>query len=248
MIPALAGRSARIEALKQAITGFDHLGEGEPFDAFNVLAHYNREQSQWRIPRADVPLTLLSKGQLDLLERAVLDVEASGIAGDFIEAGVWRGGAIILMRALLDVYAVTGRQVIAADSFRGIPKNTQFKHDPVDLWEDRWEAGIDEVRDNIARHGLLDERIEFVEGYFADTLPALTDRQFALIRLDSDSYDSVLTSLEYLYPQLSPGGIIIIDDWHLPGCRFAVDRYRADQGITEPMHTDSGNGYWIKEG
>jgi O-methyltransferase len=246
MIPPLAKRFARIEGIKKAVSGYAHLGVGESFDAFDALAHYNREQSHWRIPRADVPLTLLSKGQLDLIERAVLDVEARGISGDFIEAGVWRGGAIILMRALLDVYTITGRQIIAADSFSGIPKNTQFKHDPVDLWEDRWEAGIDEVRDNIARYGLLDDRIEFVKGYFADTLPALAARQFALIRLDSDSYDSVLTSLEYLYPQLSSGGIIIIDDWHLPGCRFAVDRYRAEQGITEFMHEDSGNGYWIK--
>lgn len=246
MIPPIVERSARIEAVKEAVSGYTHLGGGEQFEAFNALVHYDRAVSQWCIPRAEVPMTLLGKGQLDLIERATLDLEARDVRGDFIEAGVWRGGAIILLRALCDEHRMANRQIIAADSFSGIPKNTRFKHDPVDLWEDRWEAGIDEVRGNISQHEPLDDRIEFVEGYFADTLPALADRQFALIRLDSDSYDSVLTSLEHLYPQLSSGGIIIIDDWHLPGCRFAVDRYRADQGIAEPMHEDSGNGYWIK--
>lgn len=246
ILPPAGVPDESIEAIKQQVSGYAHLGGGEPFERFDALAHYDREKSEWRIPRAELPLSLLNKGQLDLIERAVVTVEARGIPGDLIEAGVWRGGAIILMRAMLNAYGIADRTVIAADSFAGIPMNTQFKHDPVDLWEDRWEAGIDEVKANIARFGLLDERILFVEGYFADTLPSLPERNFALIRLDSDSYDSVLTSLENLYPRLSPGGIIIIDDWHLPGCRFAVDHYRAQNGIADEMHADSGNGYWTK--
>ncbi|WCT71833.1 macrocin O-methyltransferase [Sphingomonas naphthae] len=164
----------------------------------------------------------------------------------FIEAGIWRGGAIILMRALLDVYGADGRKVFAADSFAGIPLNTKAKNDPVDRWADRWVAGLEEVRGNIARFGLLDERIIFVEGFFADSLPALRDERFALIRLDSDSYDSVETSLDYLYPLLSRGGVIIIDDWHLPGCRMAVQDYRARHGIADPIQQDGGNAYWVK--
>lgn len=236
-----------IEELKRAVSGHLHLGGDTPFESFNALSHYDRENSRWRIDREQVPMSLLSKGQLDLIDWAVNDLAARKVPGDLIEAGVWRGGAVILMRALLDAYFLHDRQVIAADSFSGIPKNTQFKHDPVDLWEDRWEASLDEVKENISSFGLLDERIEFVEGYFADTLPALANRNFALVRLDSDSYDSVLTSLEHLYPRLSSGGIIIVDDWHLPGCRFAVDHYRAAQGITEEMQANSGNGYWIKQ-
>jgi O-methyltransferase len=247
MIPPLAEQSAQVEAIKTAVTGYDRLGGGEPFELFNALMHYDRVQSRWLLPRHDIPLTLLTKGQLDLIERAVHYLEARDVRGDYIEAGVWRGGAIAFMRALLDINGIANRQVVAADSFSGIPKNTRFKHDPVDLWDDRWEAGIDEVRDNIRQHGCLDDKVEFLEGYFEETLPTLSDRQFALIRLDSDSYDSVLTSLEHLYPRLSAGGIIIIDDWHLPGCRFAIDRFRIENGIVAPVDEDSGNGYWIKD-
>jgi hypothetical protein len=101
-------------------------------------------------------------------------------------------------------------------------------------------APLEEVRDAIRRYGLLDEQVEFVVGYFADSLGSLRDRRFALIRLDSDSHDSVITSLEYLYPLLSPGGIIIIDDWHLIGCRFAVTAYRERYGIEDEVLTHAG--------
>jgi O-methyltransferase len=239
-------RDAYIESIKQAVCNYAALGGDVPFAQFNALVHYDQQQSRWTIEPDARPMTLLSKGQLDLIEWAVTDLEARQVPGDYIEAGIWRGGAVILMRALLDADGIAGRAVLAADSFEGIPKNTKFRHDPVDLWEDRWAASLDEVKANVARFDLLDERIQFVEGYFEDSLGALADRQFALIRLDSDSYDSVMTSLDHLYPGLSSGGIIIIDDWHLPGCRMAVDAYRAKHGIIEPMLSKAGNGYWIK--
>jgi O-methyltransferase len=241
-----AASAAYIDELKQAICNYPALGNGVSFAEFNALVHYDQPGSRWRIEPQARPMTLLSKGQLDLIDDAIRDLEARSVAGDYIEAGIWRGGAIILMRALLDAYAIADRQVFAADSFQGIPKNTKFRHDPVDLWEDRWAASLDEVKANIARFDLLDNRICFVEGYFEDSLARLTSEQFALIRLDSDSYDSVMTSLEHLYPRLSTGGIIIIDDWHLPGCRMAVDAYRASHAIAEPMLSKAGNGYWIK--
>ncbi len=241
-----AASAAYIEEIKQAICNYPALGNGVPFAEFNALVHYDQQRSRWLIEPDARPMTLLSKGQLDLIEEAICDLQARSVPGDYIEAGIWRGGAIILMRALLDACAIADRRVFAADSFQGIPKNTKFRHDPVDLWEDRWAASLDEVKTNIARFGLLDERIQFVPGYFEDSLAALADEEFALIRLDSDSYDSVMTSLEHLYPRLSAGGIIIIDDWHLPGCRMAVDAYRRSHAICEPMLSKAGNGYWTK--
>jgi predicted O-methyltransferase YrrM len=107
-------------------------------------------------------------------------------------------------------------------------------------------AGLEEVQQNIARFGLLDDRIEFVPGFFANTLPHLKGRQFAVMRLDSDSYDSVEESLVYLYPLLSKGGIIIIDDWHLVGCRVAVENFRAREGLAEPIVEYEKNAYWVK--
>src|SRR5262249_22968349 len=153
----------------------------------------------WKIDPLARPLTLLSRSQLDLIERCILSIEERGVPGDLIEAGVWRGGAVVLMRAVLDAYGISHRRGFAARSFAGIPKNVRALNDPVDLWRDRWVASLDEVKQNIARFGLLDDRIAFVPGFFADTLKGLAGERFALARLDSDSYDSVEESLVYLY-------------------------------------------------
>lgn len=239
-------QSAYLDLIKRLITNYAYLGGGYSFVDFDPQRHYEHDTSSWRIDPQSRPMTLLSLAQLEMIQEAVLDIDRRGVSGDFIEAGIWRGGAIIFMRALLKAYGIDNRQIIGADSFEGIPQNVSFKHDPVDTWQDRWAASLQEVKGNIERLGLLDDRVEFLPGFFADSLSAIENRDFALIRLDSDSYDSVMTSLEHLYPRLSPGGIIIIDDWHLVGCRFAVEAYRKEYGITEEIVARDGNAYWIK--
>ncbi|MDM7955558.1 TylF/MycF/NovP-related O-methyltransferase [Blastomonas sp.] len=241
-------REAYVDLLKRSITNFHYLGDDASFEQFRCVSHYDLDTGEWKIDRAALPATLLRKGQLDLIEQAVVWIEANQVPGDYIEAGVWRGGVIILLRALLGAYAIPERKVFAADSFAGIPLNVRAVNDPVDLWTDRWVAGLDEVKKNIERFGMMDDRIRFVPGFFADTLHALGNERFSLIRLDSDSYDSVETSLEYLYPLLSDGGVMIIDDWHLPGCRMAVMDYRAHFGITDPIYEHDANAYWTKKG
>jgi O-methyltransferase/8-demethyl-8-(2,3-dimethoxy-alpha-L-rhamnosyl)tetracenomycin-C 4'-O-methyltransferase len=242
-----ANRDAYIDLIKRAITNYVYLGGETPQDAFRCVSHYDLEQSRWKIDQLSRPTTLLTKSQLDLIEKAVLAVEAKGVPGDFLEAGIWRGGAIVLMRALLKAYNISGRKVFAADSFAGIPTNTRAINDPVDLWSDRWVASLDEVRQAISRFGLLDDKIKFVVGYFEDSLQSLEGKRFSVVRLDSDSYDSVETSLEYLYPLLSQGGFLIVDDWHLPGCRMAVMDYRSQLGIRDEVHEWDGNAYWVKQ-
>ncbi len=239
-------REAYLDLIKRAVTNYPALGGGVAFEKFNSLVHYDTARGGWQIAREAQPLTLLSKGQLDLLEKLMLDVVARRVAGDCIEAGAWRGGAVALMAAVMRAHGITGRRVVAADSFAGIPMNEQFRHDPVDLWPDRWAASEAEVRGTIARLGLLDDRVEFLTGNFADSLPGLAGRRLALVRLDSDAYDSVMTSLDWLYPLLMPGGVLVIDDWHLIGCRLAVDAYRARHAITDPVEVCAGNGYWFK--
>lgn len=240
-------RDAYIDLIERSITNYHYLGGDVPFEEFRAATHYDLAQSQWKVDPLARPLTLLTKAQLDLIDRAIRDLEARGIRGDFIEAGVWRGGVIVFMRALLDAYNIQDRRIFAADSFAGIPKNTRVQNDPVDDWTDRWVASLDDVRRSIARFGLLDERILFVVGNFADTLKSLARERFALIRLDSDSYESVETSLTALYPQLSAGGVVIIDDWHLVGCRAAVEDYRARQGIRDQIQVHEANAYWVKQ-
>lgn len=239
-------RDAYIDLIKRTITNYVYLGGEAAPESFRSVTHYDVPSAQWRIEPLARPATLLTRNQLDLVERCVVSVEKRGVPGDFIEAGVWRGGVIILLRALLKAYGIAGRRVFAADSFAGIPKNARAVGDPVDEWRDRWIASLEDVRENIKRFGLLDDRIEFVPGFFADTLKGLANQKFALMRLDSDSYDSVEESLVYLYPLLSTGGIVIIDDWHLVGCKQAVLNYRARHRIAAELKTFDGNAYWVK--
>lgn len=242
-----SNRDAYIDLIKRSITNYSYLGGETSLEEFRCVTHYDLQEARWTIDPLARPLTLLTKSQLDLIETAVLIVEENAVPGDFIEAGVWRGGAIILMRALLNAHGIAHRKVVAADSFAGIPKNQRAVNDPVDLWRDRWVASREEVTENIERFGLLDDRIVFVEGFFADTLRHLVGNKFALIRLDSDSYDSVEESLLYLYPMLSKGGVIIIDDWHLAGCQAAVLNYRQRYGVNEEIKVQDGNAYWTKQ-
>jgi hypothetical protein len=239
-------RSAYVDQVKRSVTNYHYLGGDASFDAFRSATHYDLREARWKIDPLSRPLTLLTRGQLDLIEQSVLSLEQRGIAGDYIEAGVWRGGVIVLLRALLDAYDIPGRKVFAADSFAGIPKNLRAVNDPVDAWTDRWIAPVDEVKQNIERFGLLDDRVRFLVGFFANSLKTLADEQFALVRLDSDSYDSVETSLNELYPRLSLGGILIIDDWHLVGCKQAVMDYRARHGVRDEIHEHDGNAWWVK--
>ena len=240
-------RDAYLDALKRSITNYAYLGGDTPFDEWRVVSHYDVPAGTWKIEPHARPCTLLSKRQLDLIQGAVAHVEQAKVPGDFIEAGIWRGGAIILMRALLDAYNISGRKIFAADSFAGIPKNVRARGDPVDLWKDRWVASLEDVQRNIWRYGMLDDRIQFVVGFFEDSLSSLASERFALIRLDSDSYDSVETSLEHLYPLLSKGGVAIIDDWHLVGCKQAVEDYRSRHAIADPVEVVDGNAYWVKQ-
>jgi len=162
-----------------------------------------------------------------------------------LEGGVWRGGAIVLMCAMVNAYDMD-RTVIAADSFSGIPHSDWIEDDPVDKWPDRWEASVEEVKATIARYALLDERVRFVCGRFKDALPSAGIGMLALVRLDADSYESTSEALEILYPKLSPGGVIIIDDCRLPGCAVAVAEYRTKHSIMSPLFDVGMNVYWFK--
>ncbi|HQV02781.1 MULTISPECIES: TylF/MycF/NovP-related O-methyltransferase [unclassified Novosphingobium] len=240
-------REAYLDLIKRTVTNYIQLGDELPLGRFHSAGFYDPKASEWTIPPIARPRTLQNVHQLELIEQQFDRITAEGITGDLIEAGVWRGGAIIFMRALLKAHGVTDRQVIAADSFAGIPLSAKFKHDTVNSWTDRWEASLPEVRAAIARFGLLDEQVELLEGYFADTLPGLAGRTLALIRLDSDSLESTETSLQYLYPLLNRGGAVMIDDWHLIGCRIAVDNYRKKNKLAGEVQVTAGNAWWIKQ-
>jgi O-methyltransferase len=183
-------------------------------------------------------LTMVGLTRLDHLQRCVESVVRDGVDGDLIEAGVWRGGASILMRATLNSLDA-GREVWLADSFEGFPEPDEETF-PADSERDLsrfdfFSIPVEEVRANFARLGLNDG-IRFVPGFFDETMPALRGGTWSVVRIDSDTYESTWLALDALYPGLSAGGHLIIDDYYmLPECRRAVDEYRREHGVSEPL-------------
>lgn len=200
--------------------------------------------------------TMLGRARLDNIQECVTTVLKERISGDLIETGVWRGGATILMRATLMAYRESGRVVWVADSFEGLPKPDPARF-PQDLGDRHWAwaqlaVSLDEVRRNFARYDLLDEQVAFLPGWFKDTLPDAPIERLAVLRIDGDMYESTIDPLRHLYPRLSPGGFVIIDDYSNPklvGCRQAVDDYRYEHGIADPItEVDWTAVFWRKSG
>jgi hypothetical protein len=195
--------------------------------------------------------TMIGLPRLDNLDECIATVLAEGIPGDLMECGVWRGGAAIFMRAALEAHGDTERSVWVADSFQGVsrPDPAVFPEDVgFDLWKNPYLAiSRDEVEANFERYGMLDDRVRFVEGWFRDTLPAAPVESLSVLRLDGDMYESTFVALESLYDKVSPGGFVIVDDYSLEPCRLAVDDFRRDKEIVEPIVTIDWTGvYWRK--
>jgi len=194
--------------------------------------------------------TMVGMKRLNNLQECVTDVLMKRIPGDLIETGVWRGGSSILMKGVLAVYGDTGRKVWLADSFAGLPKPDPSTY-PVDAGDTLWiesdvlAVSLETVKDNFIKYGLLDERVMFLKGWFKDTLPTAPIHSLSVVRLDGDMYESTIQALENLYPKLSPGGYIIIDDYKLAGCKCAVDDFRRDYEITEVIRDIDRDGvFW----
>jgi O-methyltransferase len=183
--------------------------------------------------------TMVGTKRLANVRRCVERVISDGVPGDLIETGVWRGGVAILMRAILEAYGVRDRVVVAADSFCGLPAPNEELY-PADAGSRLHTARAlsvsrKEVEINFKLYGLLDEQVQFLEGWFKDTLPGLRDRTFSVVRLDGDLYESTMDALVNLYPLLAVGGFLIVDDYTHEPCRQAVTEYRKAHGIDEPV-------------
>jgi O-methyltransferase len=198
--------------------------------------------------------TMIGLHRLDNLEECITDVLRRGVPGDLIETGVWRGGATIFMRAVLEAYGDLDRLVWAADSFEGLPPPDPAAY-PADEGDKHWQksqlaVSLDEVRHNFNRYGLLDHRVRFLVGWFRDTLPDAPIERLSILRLDGDMYESTIVALRSLYPKLSPGGYVIVDDYGaVKSCRAAVEDFRAEHGITDQLHKIDWSGvFWQRSG
>ena len=198
--------------------------------------------------------TMIGQQRLDNLQFCCEDVLRNNIPGDFIETGVWRGGACILMRAILRAHGVSDRQVWVADSFEGLPRPDEKKY-AADAGDRHYlipelAVSLEQVRANFEKYGLLDEQVKFLQGWFKDTLPTAPIKQLAVARLDGDLYESTMDALVSLYPKLSRGGYLIVDDYHaVPACKKAVHDFREKHGIGEAIQEIDGVGaFWKREG
>ncbi len=192
--------------------------------------------------------TMVGLKRLDNVHHCVERIVADHVPGDLIETGVWRGGVVIFMRALLDAYGDDNRSVYVADSFQGLPPpDDAYPADAASQLHTTKSLAItrDEVEKNFERYGLLDDRVRFLEGWFKDTLPTVRDRIWSVVRLDGDMYESTMDGLTNLYPQLSVGGFLIVDDYTYEPCRQAVVDYREANAIDEPIEAiDWLGAFW----
>jgi O-methyltransferase len=247
-------RRAYLDLLKIALcdlAGASTQSVGADEDGTVMSRELRGEGRRLRVAGMDWPLqglTMVGLGRLDDLQRCVESAVADGVPGDLIEAGSWRGGASMLMRATLDTLG-EDRTVYVADSFQGFPALDGADEHGARLSAFEFLAvPEDEVRESFARLG-LDGGVELVPGFFEETLARFAGHQWAIVRLDADSYDATRYALDCLYPGLAVGGYLVIDDYgSFDGCRRAVDEFRAAHGIAEPIEAiDHTGASWRRE-
>jgi len=195
------------------------------------------------------PFTMTSLERRASLIGSVDHIVKHGIAGDIVECGVWRGGSMMLVALALMARGDTTRDLYLFDTFEGMSDpsehdralsgesaQTQLERTSRDhaLWA---VASLEDVQANIASTGYPGERIHFVKGKVEDTIPGTIAERIALLRLDTDWYESTYHELVHLYPRLSVGGVLIIDDYgHWQGARQAVDEYFAHSAEPVFLH------------
>lgn len=183
--------------------------------------------------------------RLKNIRKLLNSVVTDNIPGDFLEAGVWRGGASIYARAVLNELGATDRKVWACDSFEGLPKASHPEDWLCYNGLTQLEIPLEEVEDNFRKYDLL-ENVEFVKGWFRDTLPTIAPRlTLSVLRLDGDMWESTMDTLVPLYPRISRGGYVIVDDYNLEPCARAVDHFRSSRHIRGGITwIDTSSCYW----
>ena len=195
--------------------------------------------------------TMIGALRMNNIQHCVETCLADGVEGDLIETGVWRGGATIFMKGILEAHGVKDRKVFVADSFEGLPKPNEQLY-PADKGDQHHTVpflavSLDQVIDNFKKYNLLDNSVVFIKGFFEDSIKDAPIDKLAVLRLDGDMYSSTIVVLEHLYPKVSKGGFIIVDDYCLKGCNQAVHDYRAKHGITDEITIiDACGAFWRK--
>lgn len=225
-----------------------NIAKHEPDNIQRLLNDANG-QDNYRERIFGFPATMVGRARLDNLEYCVRQVIKDDISGDLMETGVWRGGATIFMRGMLDVLQNKDKKVWVVDSFQGLPEPEMAEDQGLNFFMDPCLSVPQEtVEENFNRYGLLDERVKFLKGWFSDTLPHAPVERLSVLRLDGDLYKSTIDVLITMYSKLSDGGFIIIDDFGaIDACKQAVMDFREENSITDKITTVDWTGaYWRK--
>ena len=245
-------RNLYLDLLKRCLLGMIY---EDPPAVAPAIGGYRTELyvAKFRETGRDVPSqahSMIGLRRMNNLQGCIEQVLADGVPGDLIETGVWRGGATIFMRGVLKAYGVVDRTVWVADSFEGLPAPDVEAYPLDQQWASsagKIAVDIDTVRRNFDRYGLLDGQVQFLKGWFKDTLPTMPAKELAVLRLDGDLYESTWDALNSLYPRLSDGGFLIIDDYVYDSCRQAVHDYRRAHDIEATIVDIDGHSvFWRK--
>lgn len=200
------------------------------------------EEQHIRIYRKVAPYTMTSRERIFAAIEAAKYISKNGIEGDVVECGVWKGGSSMAILETLNIAGDTTRNIFLYDTYEGMSAPTENDKTNYDKSaEELLEAdsdkeknlvwaysSLEEVKANIALSGYNQNQIHYVKGKVEDTIPATIPGKIALLRLDTDWYESTKHELEYLFPLLVKGGVIIIDDYgYWQGAKKAVDEYFA---------------------
>jgi len=234
-------------ALDQLRARFSGAGDGVAVEQEGRGAHafpMDFDAADVEICLRVAPYTMTTPPRIYALIRAVEYVTARAVPGAFAECGVWRGGSMMAVAITLLRLGVTDRDLYLFDTFTGMtaPSDEDVKRSgerAADLLADEspgsdiWAiAPLDDVREAMLSVGYPQERIHFVQGPVEETLPASAPDEIALLRLDTDWYSSTKHELEHLYPRLTSGGVLILDDYgYWQGARRATDEYMSEIGV-----------------
>lgn len=247
-----------IQTLKLSLTGsllktdslVPDVGTSEQLTKKPFDAHLRRQGLDW----PSHGLTMVGMMRLENIERLLLNMIDANVPGDFVECGVWRGGASLFARGVLKALNVHDRKVHLVDSFEGLPKASQAKDS--DVWSDMnfLKVSLEQVQEPFRQLGLLDHGVAFHKGYFQHSLPPLrkqlqaSNRTIAVLRMDGDMFESTMDILYNLYDLVSVGGCIIIDDFTIHEAKEAVETFLQHHGlIVDYIAIDESSSYFCKD-
>ena len=248
--PTLRSAAHRLRGLLRRDRDVSEGSGAQGRDPGDFLASLTPEEREL-VARA-LPITITSPERLVAASDAVRHVVRRAVPGALVECGVWKGGSVLAMILALQHLGVSDRDIYLYDTFEGMTEPGEVDTSPydepaLDIWRRAQAAGerpwpwffnetftLEQVQTVLWDTGYPRERLHFVVGRVEDTIPAQAPEQVALLRLDTDWYDSTRHELVHLYPRVSTGGVLIVDDYgHWDGCRKAVDEFFAQD--TEPL-------------